>query len=574
MSTYTRNILPPDIWIEQSHAQFYWDDGGLSSATPIAAVDATASVPQNAVARVRLQLNTRLSTADTFYAYLLEYRVSFDGGLSWSAWDSVGSGTSGVQIVSSAYYNDGDAITAPRLPASASAFVNGEAVESARPTAYILLPADRYTELEWCVRFGGANIGELYQFRVIATDGLSYYELSHYAVYAEAVIQPQESEDGTMFFEQYTKAGWGFEKSNERFGRWVKAQQSFNLLRRLPIPNVEQFAYGGFRGTEVPTGYRAGRFADQRITIECELTLDTISAILACFFGQPTTAGTGPYTHNFYSSTNPNRSGRPMTVWQRLHDQAAAQPAGEKLIGYGGVAIETVRLRGEKGARGGILTVEANAQFLTAIEAQEDGTILNAPYGSELPLVVDDIVLTLKDSSGATPAFAPHISRIDMTLQRTLFVRFEFEGKYIPVGYFWREPRITALEIEAYRVTNIPVRLVWGNSGTEPIVPTTSESARRYEPVGSAALVLTFQSQSNAAHKLTIEVPNLHFLSVQERSADSAIYDTLVVMPVYSASDKSNVRKVELVNAQSSVIPADASIQQVGAALTGVYSPY
>jgi hypothetical protein len=69
-------------------------------------------------------------------------------------------------------------------------------------------------------------------------------------------------------------------------------------------------------------------------------------------------------------------------------------------------------------------------------------------------------------------------------------------------------------------------------------------------------------------------VPNLHFLSVQERSADSAIYDTLVVMPVYSASDKSNVRKVELINAQSSVIPADASIQQVGAALTGVYSPY
>jgi hypothetical protein len=45
---------------------------------------------------------------------------------------------------------------------------------------------------------------------------------------------------------------------------------------------------------------------------------------------------------------------------------------------------------------------------------------------------------------------------------------------------------------------------------------------------------------------------------------DGAVYDTLMVMPVYSASDKTNLRKVELVNAQSGIIPADASIQQVG----------
>jgi predicted nucleic acid-binding protein len=106
-------------------------------------------------------------------------------------------------------------------------------------------------------------------------------------------------------------------------------------------------------------------------------------------------------------------------------------------------------------------------------------------------------------------------------------------------------------------------------------VPTTSESGRRYAPSGTAsALVLEFRSQTNAAHKLTIEIPNLHFLSVQERSMDGVVYDTLMVMPVYSASDKTNLRKVELVNAQSVIIPADASIQQVGTGITGVYSPY
>jgi hypothetical protein len=73
---------------------------------------------------------------------------------------------------------------------------------------------------------------------------------------------------------------------------------------------------------------------------------------------------------------------------------------------------------------------------------------------------------------------------------------------------------------------------------------------------------------------MTIEIPNLHFLSVQERSMDGAVYDTLMVMPVYSASDKTNLRKVELVNAQSGIIPSDASIQQVGTGITGVYSPY
>jgi hypothetical protein len=423
----------------------------------------------------------------------------------------------------------------------------------------------------------GANVGELYAFKVVAVSsaGDSYYELSAYHVYAQVVITAQESEDGTMFFEQYTRAGWGFEKSNERAGRWVKAQQSFNLLRRLPIPNVEQFAYGGFRGTEVPVGYRAGRFSDQRITIECELTLDTVSFLLACFFGQPTTTGTGPYTHSFYSATNPNKAGRTLTVWQRLHDAALGAPAGEKLIGYGGVAVETLRLRGEQGARGGLLSVEASASFLSAVEAAEDGTICTAAYGGELPLVVDDIVLTLRDSSGNAPQFAPDVTRIDLTLSRTVFVRYEFDGRYIPVGYYWREPRVTGLELEVYRTTNVPVRLVWGNSGAEPFVPTTSESGRRYAPSGTAsALVLEFRSQTNAAHKLTIEIPNLHFLSVQERSMDGVVYDTLMVMPVYSASDKTNLRKVELVNAQSVIIPADASIQQVGTGITGVYSPY
>jgi len=189
--------------------------------------------------------------------------------------------------------------------------------------------------------------------------------------------------------------------------------------------------------------------------------------------------------------------------------------------------------------------------------------------------VVDDIVLTMRDSGGNAPQFAPDVARIDLTLSRTVFVRYEFDGRYIPVGYYWREPRVTGLELEVYRTTNVPVRLVWGNSGAEPFVPTTSEGARRYAPSGTAsALILEFRSQTNAAHKLTVEIPNLHFLSVQERSMDGAVYDTLMVMPVYSASDKTNLRKVELVNAQSAIIPADASIQQVGTGITGVYSPY
>ena len=583
-------VTQPLEWeglIEQSHVCWYHDDGGLDVASPLSAVDAVASVAQGGVARVRVQVHvvdleydydpTNLDLAS--FRYALAYRVSGDGGGSWGPWELVGSSTAGVRVWDSAYFEDGAAVDMSRLPAPASGavFVAGEAVESARATEVLSMAGGQYTELEWCVRFVGANVGELYAFKVVAVSiaGDSYYELSAYHVYAQVVITAQESEDGTMFFEQYTRAGWGFEKGNERSGRWVKAQQSFNLLRRLPIPNVEQFAYGGFRGTEVPVGYRAGRFSDQRLTIECELTLDTVSYLLACFFGAPATTGTGPYTHSFYASANPNKAGRTLTVWQRLHDAASGAPAGEKLIGYGGVAVETLRLRGEQGARGGLLSVEASASFLSAVEAAEDGTICTAAYGGELPLVVDDIVLTLRDSSGNAPQFAPDVARIDLTLSRTVFIRREFSGRYIPVGYYWREPRVTGLELEVYRTTNVPVRLVWGNSGAEPFVPTTSESGRRYAPSGTAsALVLEFRSQTNAAHKMTIEIPNLHFLSAQERSMDGAVYDTLMVMPVYSASDKTNLRKVELVNAQSGIIPSDASIQQVGTGITGVYSPY
>lgn len=563
--------------VVQSHVCWYRDDGGLADASALAGVDAAASVAQGGVARVRVQVYVADWEYFAVYGYALAYRVSGDGGSSWGSWELVGSSTVGVRVWDSAYFADGASVDVSRLPAPAggAVFVVGEAVESARATGAISMAEGNYTELEWCVRFVGANVGELYVFKVVAVSGDSYYELSAYDVYAQVVITAQESEDGTMFFEQYTRAGWGFEKGNERSGRWVKAQQSFNLLRRLPIPNVEQFAYGGFRGTEVPVGYRAGRFSESRITIECELTLDTVSYLLACFFGAPATSGTGPYTHAFYSSSNPNKSGRTLTVWQRLHDAALGAPAGEKLMGYGGVAVETVRLRGEQGARGGLLSVEASASFLSAVEAAEDGTICTAAYGGELPLVVDDIVLTLRDSGGNAPQFAPDVARIDLTLSRTVFVRYEFDGRYIPVGYYWREPRVTGLELEVYRTTNVPVRLVWGNSGSEPFVPTTSEGARRYAPSGTAsALVLEFRSQTVAAHKLTIEIPNLHFLSVQERSMDGAVYDTLMVMPVYSASDKTNLRKVELVNAQSSIIPADASIQQVGTAVAGVYSPY
>jgi hypothetical protein len=505
--------------IEQSHVCWYRDDGGLDVASPLAAVDAAASVAQGGVARVRVQVHVADWEYLAPFRYALAYRVSGDGGGSWGSWELVGDSTAGVRVWDSAYFVDGAAVDVSRLPAPAggAVFVAGEAVESARATGVLSLAEGWYTELEWCVRFVGANVGELYAFKVAAVSsaGDSYYELSAYHVYAQVVITAQESEDGTMFFEQYTRAGWGFEKGNERSGRWVKAQQSFNLLRRLPIPNVEQFAYGGFRGTEVPVGYRAGRFSDQRLTIECELTLDTVSYLLACFFGAPATTGTGPYTHSFYASANPNKAGRTLTVWQRLHDAALGAPAGEKLIGYGGVAVETLRLRGEQGARGGLLSVEASASFLSAVEAAEDGTICTAAYGGELPLVVDDIVLTLRDSSGGAPQFAPDVARIDLTLSRTVFVRYEFDGRYIPVGYYWREPRVTGLELEVYRTTNVPVRLVWGNSGAEPFVPTTSESGRRYAPSGTAsALVLEFRSQTVAAHKMTIEIPNLHFLSV------------------------------------------------------------
>lgn len=598
--------LPPELLLEQSRAQVFRDDAGLNDATPYAGEAQVATVPQGQRLRVRLQIYCGLNDFNTPTSFSLQHRVSTDGGATWSRWQHTTLNSAPVRIVASPHFTHHDT-TMQRLtkPYERAVFEAGAGIEQATTTPLQTLRADAnaqdFTEHEWSLVLSGANVGDYLQFRAVVhlnqqgdlTALHSYSPLSSYTVYAQVIVVAGTQQSGggeTVFFEQYTQAGWGFEKSSERAGRWVRAQQRFNLLRRLPVPNIEQMPYGGFRGTEVPIGYRAGRFTEQTLTLELELTLDTLSKLLVSFLGVPATSGTGPYTHTFIDTTGANpdysfltRPARSTTIWQVYHDLASGVPVDPpmKLIGYGGFVVETLRLRGEKGARGNILTVEASGPFLTAIEAADDGSanaiLTSAPYGSELPVVIDDVLLTLRDSSGNIPELSQQVSRFDLTLTRTVFVQNRFDGKYIPVGYHFRTPRVSGLEIEAYRVSNLPVRLIWGNVGTtEPFLPTASESARKYEPTGSAALRLEFVSQSNTAHKLEIEIPHLMFASLQERSVGGAIYDTFVVAPTYQGQARGNLRLVRVVNAQSAtaLVPADASITQVGTTLTGVYSPY
>lgn len=593
--------LPVGLQLEQTHARVYRDDAGLNSATPYANEDQIAIVGQNQRLRVRLQVYCALNDFNTPVSFSLQHRLSTDGGQTWSSWEHTTASSAPVRIVDSPHFAH-HAATTQRLqtPYEHALFQSGAGIEQATTTPLQVLAADSvsqdFTEHEWSLILFGANIGDYLQFRVVAhvnqqgdLTGLSSYSpLTRYAIYADVIIAADIEESGgdTVFFEQYTHAGWGFEKSNERAGRWVKAQQRFNILRRLPIPNVEQMPYGGFRGTETPIGYRAGRFTEQTLTIECELTLDTISKLLVSFLGVPTTTGTGPYTHTFLNTSGANpdynfqtRPARSMTIWQRYHDIASGVPANppDKLIGYGGFVVETMRLRGEKGTRGSIITVEATGPFLTAIEIGEDDTILSAaPYGSELPVTVDDVLLTLRDTSGNIPDLSQQVIRFDLTPTRTVFVQNRFDGKYIPFGYHFRTPRVSGLELEAYRTSNVPVRLVWGEPSAEPFTPTLSETNRKYEPTGNAALRLEFVSQTNTAHRLQIEIPHLMFTSLQERSVGGALYDTFVVAPTYHGASRGNLRLVQVINAQSAtaLVPADTSITQVGTSLTGVYSAY
>lgn len=598
--------LPTTLILEQTHVQIYRDDAGLNSGTPYAGEDQIATVAQGERLRVRLQIYCGLNDFNTPVSFSLQHRVSTDGGQTWSGWQHTTASTSPVRIVASPHFAH-HAATTQRLqtPYERAVFQAGAGVEQATTTPLQTLQSSvseqDFTEHEWSLILFGANVGDYLQFRAVAhvnqqgdlTSLSSYSLLTGYAVYASAIVVASTAEESggeTVFFEQYTQAGWGFEKSNERAGRWVRAQQRFNLLRRLPVPNIEQMPYGGFRGTEVPIGYRAGRYTEQTLTLECELTLDTISKLLVSFLGAPATTGTGPYTHTFLdtSGANPDyafqsRAGRHTTIWQVYHDLASGTPATPpvKLIGYGGFVVETLRLRGEKGARGSILTVEATGPFLTAIEAADDGSgnaiLTAAPYGSELPVTVDDVQLTLRDTSGNIPDLSQEVQRFDLTLARTVFVQNRFDGKYIPVGYHFRTPRVTGLELEVYRTSNAPVRLIWGEPSTnEPFTPTLSESNRKYAPTGNAALRLVFQSQTNAAHQMVIEIPHLMFASLQERNVGGALYDTFVVAPIYEGNARGNLRLLRIVNAQSAtaLVPADASITQVGTSLTGVYSAY
>jgi hypothetical protein len=559
----------PIIGLTQSHFQLYRDENGLNNAPPLAAVDQWVVMAIGQNFRVRLQIvNEGLQAT----RYLLEYRVN---GGAWRAVDT----TEPVRIVDSTVFTDGTA-TSSRIGYAGKTFVAGEGIDTNRNSADISLSTQQYTEIEWNLRLFSGNNGDTYEFRAVAmtttwNGGQSYTAspLETYNVYAAVVVGAQVSGgETTMMYEAYTEVGLGIEGSNA-FAKWVPASIRVNATTRMPNMQPSRIPIGGFRGIEAPVDYIMGPMPPQPFSLSVEALPDQVGKFLASLFGAPSTSGTGPYTHEFTSSPSP-LSPTTLTIWQKEHyrsDEAGNVPL---YGGYGGCLFNELTIDIDARTQGPLVCTFGGFAASYILHNSETTTGMNSPYSASLPFTTVRAQLTVRDSSGSTPAWSAEIEQLRLRLLRGgVTPRTGFRNKAIAKGYAMHQRvHLVELSIVAYRVGMRPVKLVLGQAegASYPILP--QPAVLKYAPSSGHALAIEFTSLENANYKLTIATAKFAWI---EHSATSGggdpMMDTFTLVPL-ATTNGATLSAVTLVNGNSSE-PGTAGTP-LTISDTGIYSPY
>lgn len=554
--------------LEQTHFQIYLDDAGLNDATPIAAVDTTAMVELGQRFRCRIQV----ATVDLGWSgrLLLEYRINQG---AWAAVDT----DQPVRMVDSPGFVDGEATTS-RLGSAGLTFAPGEGIDTRRNSNQLSIGFEQYTEVEWNLTTVGLTTGDLIEFRVVAMSsawagGQTYTasELATYDYFGAVIISAQSGSGGGqtyMMYEAYTEIGWGIEAPTA-FAKFVPASQRINAIARLPEMAPAKIPFGGFRGVDAPVDMAMGTMPSQGFTLSMEATPDQIGKALASLFGDPSTTGAGPYTHNFLAGNPP----RTLTLWQKEH--FASDESGNPPLyrGYGGCILTALALEADANA-GGIL--QASFDGLAAahiVHNSATSTGMNSAFGAARPFLIDQAVLMLRDTTGTTPSWNGEIQSIRLRFARGgVAPVFRFAGKAIAQGYRYRQQvHLVELSIQVYRVGLKPLKLVLGQPevASYPLLP--GDTVQKYAPSGTAALSLEFTSTENPQWKFTIETPKFAFVEQSATSGgDEPMTDTFTLQPLVSGTQ--TLSTIRLINANSTEPGTD------GTPLTGIpsgrYSPF
>lgn len=558
MPSYTQPLT-----LEQTHFQIYNDANGLNNAPPLAGVDRSAQVVLGQKFRCRLQIYNQGASATR---YLLEYRVN---GGTWRAVDSA----EAVRIVDSTVFTDGAATTS-RIGYSGATFVTGEGIDTTRNSADISLAPNSYTEIEWNLTTVGLNLGDIVELRAVAMNttwsGGQSYTASPlvYTNVASVLIGTTAQEVvGKMMYEAYTEIGWGVEAATA-FGKWVPASQRINAVARLPAMSPNKLSYGGFRGVDAPTAMLQAQMPPAGISLQLEATPDQIGKALSSLFGNPSTSGAGPYTHDFLAGNPP----RTLTLWQKEH-YSSDESSAPVFAGYGGCIFSEIALEADSRA-GGILVATFTGLAATYLLHNNAATVgMNSAFGAARPFTIDGAALTIKDSSGATPSWAGEVQSIRMRLSRqNVTPLFGFRSKAIARGYAYRKAvQLVELSIEVYRVGLKPLKLVLGSGegATYPVLPQTN--VQQYDPSSGGALKIEFTSRENSDWKLTIETPRFAWVELSSSSGgEDPMMDTYALMPLVENS--ATLLTMQLVNANSAEPGTDGTPLTISD--TGAYSPY
>jgi len=562
----------PPYWLEgikQSHFQLYDDASGLNNAPPLAGIDQWVAMPLNRNFRVRIQI-----TNDGYSAtrYLLEYRVNSG---TWRAVDS----TEPVRIVDSSVFTDGAATTS-RIGYAGRTFVSGEGIDTTRNSADISVSGDEYTEIEWNLRLFSGNNGDVYEFRVVAMSttwngGQDYtaYPLFQYEVFAAVVVSSTlEEGEHAMMYEAYTEVGVGIEAPTN-FGKWVPASVRVNATTRMPIMQPSRVPIGGFRGVEAPVDYVMGPMPPQPFSLTVEALPDQLGKFLSSLFGTPNTTGGNPYTHEFTASGSP-LSPTTLTIWQREHYQSDETGNPPLYRGYGGCLFSELTIDVDARTQGPLLVTLGGLAATHILHNSQSATGMNSAFSASLPFSTTRAQLTVRDSSGSTPAWTAEIEQLRMRLLRGgVAPRTGFRNKAIARGYaMHKRVHLVELSIVAYRIGMRPVKLVLGQSegASFPLLP--QPTVQRYSPSSGHALTIEFTSLQNSQHKLVIATASFAWI---EHSAESGgadpMMDTFTLVPL-ATSGGTTLSAVTLVNANSSEPGAAGTPLTISD--TGIYSPY
>ncbi len=554
--------------LRQSHFQLYEDANGLNNAPALAGVDGSAVVPTGQNFRVRIQI-----TNDGYSAtrYLLEYRVNSG---TWRAVDS----TEPVRIVDSSVFTDGAATTS-RIGYAGRTFVSGEGIDTTRNSADISVSVNQYTEIEWNVRIASASNGDIVEFRVVGMTGAwsggqtyTASPLGSYDVLATVIVGSTQWEvRPAMMYEAYTEVGLGIEASNA-FAKWVPAIVKVNATARMPNMAPQRVPFGGFRGIDAPVDYVMGALPPQPFSLSVEALPDQLGKFLASLFGAPATSGSGPYTHEFTAAASP-LTPPTLTIWQREH-YSNDESASPVFAGYGGCLITEMTL--DLDARSGAPVVPVfgglAASFLLHNNATTTG--MNSAYSASLPFTTTRATLTVRDSSGNTPAWSAEIAQLRLRLARGgVTPRIGFRGKAIAAGYAMRQRvHLVELSIVAYRMGARPIKLVLGTAegASYPVLP--QASVQKYAPSSGAALSIEFTSLENASYKWTISTSRFAWIEQSATSGgDDPMMDTFTLVPL-ATSAGATLSAVTLINGNSSEPGTPGT--PITISDTGIYSPY